>query len=174
MNFKELLERIKNNTLSSGFLDLKKYDLDDVYDIKDKEVKKLGEALKYSAQVYYVDLANKRNSISNEAFESFAENIKLRKTPLTVECNNKAWNYLFLFIEQINIKKTSNLNLDQKEKDGWFVSMVSAGYSSIVEYLLKHTDETYSFSINEAIAGRTITNYYMDRPDIQKLLFAHG
>ncbi|WP_341755814.1 hypothetical protein [Candidatus Tisiphia endosymbiont of Ptychoptera albimana] len=168
MTFKELLEKIKNNTLSSGLLDLREYD------IKDEEVKKLGEVLKYNDKVWYVDLANKHNNISNEAFESFAENIKLNGRPIEVECNNKAWNYLFMFIKQINIKKTSNL--DQKAKDEWFTSMVVAGHShdSIVEYLLKHTDETYSFSINGPIQGRTITHYYMNRPDIQKLLFAHG
>ncbi|WP_341747559.1 hypothetical protein [Candidatus Tisiphia endosymbiont of Dascillus cervinus] len=81
-----------------------------------------------------------------------------------------------MFIKLINSKKTSNLNLDQKAKDAWFASMVLAGhsYDSIVEYLLKHTDETYSFSINGPIQGQTITNYYMDRPNIQKLLFEHG
>ncbi|WP_342267830.1 hypothetical protein [Candidatus Tisiphia endosymbiont of Empis tessellata] len=170
MSFKELLEQIKNNRLSSGLLDLKEYD------IKDEEVKKLGEVLKYNDKVWNVNLANKQYNITNEAFESFAENIKLNGRPIEVECNNKAWNYLFMFIKLINSKKTSNLNLDQKEKDAWFASMVLAGhsYDSIVEYLLKHTDETYSFSINGPIQGQTITNYYMDRPNIQKLLFEHG
>ncbi|WP_375331811.1 hypothetical protein [Candidatus Tisiphia endosymbiont of Temnostethus pusillus] len=168
MTFKELLEKIKNNTLSSGLLDLREYD------IKDEEVKKLGEVLKYNDRVWYVDLANKQHNITNEAFKSFAENIKLNGRPIEVECNDTAWNYLFMFIKRINSQKTSNL--DQKAKDEWFTSMVVAGHShdSIIEYLLKHTDETYSFSINGAIQGRTIANYYMDRPDIQKLLFAHG
>ncbi|WP_342259571.1 hypothetical protein [Candidatus Tisiphia endosymbiont of Metellina segmentata] len=71
-----------------------------------------------------------------------------------------------MFIKLINSKKTSNLNLDQKVKDEWFTSMVVAGhsYDSIVEYLLKHTDETYSFSINGPIQGQTITNSMIGKP----------
>ncbi|MFP3017887.1 MAG: hypothetical protein ACEY3E_03065 [Candidatus Tisiphia sp.] len=128
----------------------------------------MGETLNNNDQVWSIQLPGRAYSkITNEGLESFEEDIKLRKTPLTVECNNNSyWHWRFDIINKVKVLDTSS----QEYRDKFLLSKAREGSDLTVKSLI----EEYSYPINVRERGHSIVDYYTHDLAMSRWLFKHG
>ncbi|WP_341760997.1 hypothetical protein [Candidatus Tisiphia endosymbiont of Thecophora atra] len=161
-----VLDVIKFNT--EGLLELHELN------IGDKEIGDLGEKLKNNTKVFHVYIPG-NNTISTQGFKTLADNIKLRKEPLTVECNNHNWNKIFRLIHDTKNSSSGINHSDTLNRSLLDLVQFPDKYLDIIKYLLESADAIYPYSINTANSqGHTIAKYYTHNLEMQRWLFGHG